>query len=351
MACGEISTPLARRCRSATGPAAAAALLSCVFISWAIALTSHYAAAFVTAGAGQLRGARTLRGQRILGSAAAAADDEAAALLAQAEALRKEAEAEEAALQAKRKEQLAAEEVEKEEKRREESAKKETDKVLASAKLSIAEGKLRNLEAAGTTGASLEAARAAVVAAKARLDELNGITAAPPAPAAAAASVPTGAAGVPASPVDLNALGTVVNGRAQPPPGAMDVNEWNELSAKYDKMNWFEQFELNKKLGPQGRRKLLSIRTGSERGKIFVVPGERVRLLSDATAFRKAFSRFQGNSKTAQLNGFSAAKELRRGQECTVQFGYRDKTFNCLFDDGVLFDFPFEVVDGYSEEV
>eukprot|EP00929_Paragymnodinium_shiwhaense_P016740 TRINITY_DN12536_c0_g1_i3.p1 TRINITY_DN12536_c0_g1~~TRINITY_DN12536_c0_g1_i3.p1 ORF type:complete len:336 (+),score=91.74 TRINITY_DN12536_c0_g1_i3:51-1010(+) len=319
MACGEISTPLARRCRSATGPAAAAALLSCVFISWAIALTSHYAAAFVTAGAGQLRGARTLRGQRILGSAAAAADDEAAALLAQAEALRKEAEAEEAALQAKRKEQLAAEEVEKEEKRREESAKKETDKVLASAKLSIAEGKLRNLEAAGTTGASLEAARAAVVAAKARLDELNGITAAPPAPAAAAASVPTGAAGVPASPVDLNALGTVVNGRAQPPPGAMDVNEWNELSAKYD--------------------------------KIFVVPGERVRLLSDATAFRKAFSRFQGNSKTAQLNGFSAAKELRRGQECTVQFGYRDKTFNCLFDDGVLFDFPFEVVDGYSEEV
>ena len=71
-----------------------------------------------------------------------------------------------------------------------------------------------------------------------------------------------------------------------------------------------------------------------------LIPGSRVRLLDDQVSFRLAFSRFPND----KVNGLSPAKMDRLGQEAEIVHMYRDKTFSCRFDDGVLHDLPLEAI-------
>ena len=69
-----------------------------------------------------------------------------------------------------------------------------------------------------------------------------------------------------------------------------------------------------------------------------LVPGSRVRVLNSETLFREAFSRFPYN----ELNGYSAAKLDRLGQEADILAVYHDQTATCVFDDGVRHAMPIE---------
>eukprot|EP00440_Ansanella_granifera_P024894 gb/GFBE01027036.1/.p1 GENE.gb/GFBE01027036.1/~~gb/GFBE01027036.1/.p1 ORF type:complete len:285 (+),score=68.37 gb/GFBE01027036.1/:1-855(+) len=128
------------------------------------------------------------------------------------------------------------------------------------------------------------------------------------------------------------------------PRKVMTKAEWEDMAQQFKDMNLIEQFQTNQKLGPQGRRKLAALREGKT-GGTFILPGERVRLLKEEKSFRAAFKRFEGDA----LNGYSAAKWARRGEECVVKTTYNDKTMTCVFADEATMDFPFEVVDGYTE--
>ena len=67
----------------------------------------------------------------------------------------------------------------------------------------------------------------------------------------------------------------------------------------------------------------------------------RIRLLSDATAYRNSFTRFVGD----QLNGWIEAKRGLNGSEGRVTRLFGDRTFTLQLDDGRCFDFPFESVE------
>lgn len=126
----------------------------------------------------------------------------------------------------------------------------------------------------------------------------------------------------------------------------MTQAEWEDLSEKFKDMNLIEQFQTNSKVGPQGRRKLKALREG-QTGRAFILPGERVRLLKEDNAFRAAFKRFPGQS----LNGYTAEKWAKRGQECIIEKTFNDKTITCVFADGIRLDFPWEIVDGYVDDL
>eukprot|EP00930_Biecheleria_cincta_P069917 TRINITY_DN57593_c0_g1_i1.p1 TRINITY_DN57593_c0_g1~~TRINITY_DN57593_c0_g1_i1.p1 ORF type:complete len:307 (+),score=74.03 TRINITY_DN57593_c0_g1_i1:19-939(+) len=124
----------------------------------------------------------------------------------------------------------------------------------------------------------------------------------------------------------------------------MSEKEWRELADKFRDMNLLEQFSTNQKLGPQGRRKLAAMREGTANGSSFVLPGELVRLHQDEKAFKEGFKRFRD-----PVNGYNDEKAKRRGEECIVEAVFNDKTFTAVFIDSARFDFPMEVVDGYSD--
>ncbi|CAJ1338310.1 unnamed protein product [Effrenium voratum] len=219
-----------------------------------------------------------------------AGDDEVAALLAQAQALREEVQREEDAMRARRAEEQAAEaEVE-------EAAPSPVpgeDPVVAKAR------------------AELAAAKAALEAAKREA----GSPGTAPKPAAAAAPTPAPATTA-LEDVQLNFSGQV-----------MTEAEWKDLAEKFLDMNLVEQFQTNSRVGPQGRRKLKALREGKQGA--FILPGERVRLLKDDNAFRGAFKRFPAQS----LNGYTAEKWTRRGEECIIEKVFNDKCLFCKRDD------------------
>eukprot|EP01062_Namystynia_karyoxenos_P062423 TRINITY_DN55302_c0_g1_i1.p2 TRINITY_DN55302_c0_g1~~TRINITY_DN55302_c0_g1_i1.p2 ORF type:complete len:625 (+),score=205.43 TRINITY_DN55302_c0_g1_i1:74-1876(+) len=79
----------------------------------------------------------------------------------------------------------------------------------------------------------------------------------------------------------------------------------------------------------------------------------RVKLLSGAAEFRAAFSRFEGDP----LNGWTPAKDRRRGQSGVVAQVFDDETCTVVFADGKKMDFPFAAVakqlsvDEHAEEL
>lgn len=70
--------------------------------------------------------------------------------------------------------------------------------------------------------------------------------------------------------------------------------------------------------------------------------GQNVHLISDADAFREAFSRFDGDEDE---NDWSPAKQQYMGWPAEVVGVYDDKTLTLQFTDGVQLDFPFEAID------
>jgi len=253
-------------------------------------------------------------------------DDEVAALLAQAKALREEAERDEAAIKASRTAQEAAEAAE-----AVEAAAAAAD---ATALKAAAERAQQAAQAAGEDDVVAKA-KAELAAAKANLEmakqEASGVQ------SQAAASPPKLQGSNPSGrleDVKMNYSGTV-----------MTQAEWEDLSEKFKDMNLIEQFQTNSKVGPQGRRKLKALREGKT-GRAFILPGERVRLLQEETAFRAAFKRFPAQS----LNGYSAEKWAKRGQECIIEKTFNDKTITCVFADNSRLDFPWEIVDGYVDD-
>lgn len=259
-------------------------------------------------------------------------EEELQALLAQAEALRNEAAAQEQELEAQRGEREAeeAKEAAEEAKRAEEEAQRakeeaERRSLVASAKLSIAEGKLRQAEAARMEGEALEAIRAELVEAQRLVAE-----AAPPKPP------------VQATP---GSQAPQASAPAQPArePGAMSNAEWADLARRFPDMSLQDQFNTNKKLGPQGRRKLAALVKG-EKGGVFIVPGATVQIVKNPLTLRASFRRFQKDP----VNGYSDAKMSRRGQDCRIRATFQDGTLTCEFPDGVKYDFPWEAVEGYD---
>jgi len=264
-------------------------------------------------------------------------EEELQALLAQAEALRREAAEEEGALQAQRGEreereereaQEAARRAEEEARRAREEAERQT--LVASAKLSIAQGKLRKAEEDGVRGEELEAARREVVEAQKLVAQARPRT-------EAGAQLTTGRPQV-ASP----------SPPPQPPPQGraarvMSKAEWADLAGRFPDMSLQDQFNTNKQLGPQGRRKLAALIKGETEG-VFIVPGETVQLVKNPLAMRASFRRFRND----RVNGYSDAKFARRGQECIIRATFQDGTFTCEFEDGVKYDFPWESVEGYD---
>jgi len=251
--------------------------------------------------------------------------DEVAALLAQAEALRREAAAEEEEVQAARTRR------EEEEKDMEgdlpvtngvEQAATGEDPALAKARAELAAARA-NLEAAKLEAEAVAAGRA--------VPHTEGLEDGQTQSVPASAPLPTSGN---LEDVKLNFSGTV-----------MTEEEWTDLAKRFEDMNWIEQFQTNSRLGPQGRRKLKALRDG-ETGRSFILPGERVRLLEEDKAFRDAFSRFPAGS----LNGYTAEKWGRRGQECIIEKAFNDKTITCVFADGTRLDFPNEVILGYSDK-
>ncbi|CAK9034382.1 Uncharacterized protein SCF082_LOCUS20831 [Durusdinium trenchii] len=261
-----------------------------------------------------------------------AADQEVEALLAQAKALREEAERDEAAIRAAREAEEA------------EAAAQAAEAAAAAQDLAALQAAAqRATELAEAATDPVAQARAAVKAAKAKLDiaklEAAGagssgsisffVKAAPSAPPSAGAN-PSGRL----EDVKLNFSGTV-----------MTQAEWEDLSEKFKDMNLIEQFQTNSKVGPQGRRKLKALREGVA-GRSFILPGERVRLLKEEQAFRNAFKRFPAQT----LNGYTAEKWAKRGEECIIEKVFNDKTITCVFADASRLDFPWEIVDGFVDD-
>jgi len=147
-------------------------------------------------------------------------------------------------------------------------------------------------------------------------------------------TLPVDSAGLPAVPPDRTGSWPVTE--------KMTSADWVELKRSFEEINFFQQIKAAQRLGPQGRRKLVAMREGTE--GVFIVPGEVVQLLEDTEQFKKSFSRFKPNS----LNGFSAAKDARRGQECTITITWNDGTFACRFGDGLVLDFPWESAAGFN---
>ncbi|CAK9117310.1 unnamed protein product [Durusdinium trenchii] len=164
-----------------------------------------------------------------------AADQEVEALLAQAKALREEAERDEAAIRAAREAEEA------------EAAAQAAEAAAAAQDLAALQAAAqRATELAEAATDPVAQARAAVKAAKAKLDiaklEAAGVKAAPSAPPSAGAN-PSGRL----EDVKLNFSGTV-----------MTQAEWEDLSEKFkgaqrvmQDMNLIEQFQTNSKVGPQ----------------------------------------------------------------------------------------------------
>ncbi|CAJ1338312.1 unnamed protein product [Effrenium voratum] len=253
-----------------------------------------------------------------------AGDDEVAALLAQAQALR--------------------EEVQREEATRERTLPISTENAMSSqdamrarrAEEQAAEAEVEEAAPSPVPGEDpvVAKARAELAAAKAALEAAKREAGSPgtaPKPAAAAAPTPAPATTA-LEDVQLNFSGQV-----------MTEAEWKDLAEKFLDMNLVEQFQTNSRVGPQGRRKLKALREGKQGA--FILPGERVRLLKDDNAFRGAFKRFPAQS----LNGYTAEKWTRRGEECIIEKVFNDKTLTCVFADSTRFDLPWEVVDGYKE--
>mmetsp|Transcript_119485 Transcript_119485/g.283646 ORF Transcript_119485/g.283646 Transcript_119485/m.283646 type:complete len:315 (+) Transcript_119485:63-1007(+) len=249
--------------------------------------------------------------------------DEVAALLAQAEALRREAAQEEEEVKAARVQREASEAAE---------VKKAEDAFGSEIQVEVRPGEDPILAKAR---AELAAARANLAAAKLEAEavaagrQVTGQQDQPGSQPSVPPRVPVGKL----EDVKLNLSGTL-----------MTEDEWNDLAEKFEDMNLIEQFQTNSKLGSQGRRKLKALREG-KKGGAFILPGERVRLLENDKAFRAAFGRFPAQS----LNGYTAEKASRRGQECIIEKAYNDRTITCVFADGTRLDFPNEVVDGYSD--
>mgnify|MGYP001161378667 CR=1 FL=1 len=65
-----------------------------------------------------------------------------------------------------------------------------------------------------------------------------------------------------------------------------------------------------------------------------------VKLLENEAAFRASFHRFSGD----RVNGHSAAKDARRGQNAEVEALFGDQTATIRFEDGDKFDVPFEAL-------
>eukprot|EP00434_Breviolum_minutum_P040863 symbB.v1.2.036330.t1/scaffold5069.1/size31256/2 len=159
-------------------------------------------------------------------------DDEVAALLAQAKALREEAERDEAAIKASRTAQEAAEAAE-----AVEAAAAAAD---ATALKAAAERAQQAAQAAGEDDVVAKA-KAELAAAKANLEmakqEASGVQ------SQAAASPPKLQGSNPSGrleDVKMNYSGTV-----------MTQAEWEDLSEKFKDMNLIEQFQTNSKVGPQ----------------------------------------------------------------------------------------------------
>ena len=86
----------------------------------------------------------------------------------------------------------------------------------------------------------------------------------------------------------------------------------------------------------------LALATSSaEASFLHIVPGLRVRLLSDEVSFMEAFQRFPDD----ELNGISPVKLERLGQEAIILASYHDNTVTCRFDDGAQHDMPIEAIE------
>ena len=86
----------------------------------------------------------------------------------------------------------------------------------------------------------------------------------------------------------------------------------------------------------------LALATSSaEASFLHIVPGLRVRLLSDEVSFMEAFQCFPDD----ELNGISPVKLERLGQEAIILASYHDNTVTCRFDDGAQHDMPIEAIE------
>lgn len=266
-------------------------------------------------------------------------DQDIEALLAQAEALRREAALEEEQIRATKEKRLQEESIMKAEEARKAEEQKRASAVLAEAQLTLAKAKLAKAEAeleaalaAGAVGEKLTELKQNVERAKADVSQRESR-----ARTTESVSSPknTTTNSGPKSWQDVK-----VNYRGK----LMTEAEWTDLASRFENMSWPDQFSTNSRLGPQGRRKLAALRKG-EKGGVFILPGERVRLLQETSPFRKSFQRFEGD----QLNGYNEEKNARRGQECIIETIFNDKTLTCVFLDGTRFDLPFESIAGYKE--
>lgn len=238
---------------------------------------------------------------------AASEEEELAALLAQAEALRREAESEEQELQAERGERQAAEARAAEEEAQRRREQLEKDALVFKAQLKAAEARLVTAEREAVRGAELRSLQLEVLEARRRLG------------------------------MDCEARAPTSTGA----PPARSQADWEDLARRLPSMSMQERVNMNKQLGPQGRRKLAAVLRGEKDG-VFIIPGARVRLLEDQMAYAAAFRRFKGD----KVNGLTDLKRLRRGQDCTVRNTFQDRTLKCVFDDGMSLDFPWEAVEG-----
>lgn len=266
-------------------------------------------------------------------------DQDIEALLAQAEALRREAALEEEQIRATKEKRLQEEAIIKAEEAQKEEEQKRASAVLAEAQLTLAKAKLAKAEAeleaalaAGGVGEKLTELKHNIERAKADVSQRESRATAKQS-VSSPKNTTTNSGATSWQDVKLNYRGKV-----------MTEPEWADLASRFENMSWPDQFSTNSRLGPQGRRKLAALRKG-EKGGVFILPGERVRLLQEPAPFRKAFQRFEGD----KLNGYNDEKNSRRGQECIIEATFNDKTLTCVFLDGTRFDLPFESITGYKE--
>eukprot|EP00403_Amphidinium_massartii_P025500 CAMPEP_0178405592 /NCGR_PEP_ID=MMETSP0689_2-20121128/18479_1 /TAXON_ID=160604 /ORGANISM="Amphidinium massartii, Strain CS-259" /LENGTH=343 /DNA_ID=CAMNT_0020026613 /DNA_START=25 /DNA_END=1056 /DNA_ORIENTATION=- len=272
----------------------------------------------------------------------AAQDDDPEELLRKAAQLKEEAEAEKALLEARRRLQAQKDAARQEEDK--EAMKKEA--IELQQQLEETSVKLRKAEA--FVMPERDELRVEVTRIERRLQEIAKVASKPP----STPSTPTGEASSgggaapkpPSGEVKLTPPKGVPVQRSGTWPDAekMSKSDWIELERRFEEMNFFEQFQTNQKLGPQGRRKLRAMREGQE--GVFIVPGETVKLIEDSEQFKQSFRRF----KPGSLNGFNPDKDARRGQDCTIMATWRDGTFACTFSDGYILDFPWESVAGFN---
>eukprot|EP00435_Cladocopium_sp_Y103_P054374 s1289_g17.t1 len=166
-----------------------------------------------------------------------AGDDEVAALLAQAKALREEAERDEAAMKAVRSAQEATEAA---------AAVEAAAAAADAAALKAAAERAQQAAAAAGDGDVVAKARAELAAAKANLEMAKQEASSARKQPAAASTVPKTEGSNPSGrleDVKMNYSGTV-----------MTQAEWEDLSEKFKDMNLIEQFQTNSKVGPQAGR-------------------------------------------------------------------------------------------------